>query len=74
MPKISIRLPDAKHSRLKTLARSQNVSLNKLFDEWATVALAQQDAQASFAMRQSRGDRQSGLALLDQLDAHFSPS
>ena len=51
MSTITIRLPDAKHSRLKTLARSQNVSLNKLFEEWATVALAQQDAQASFAMR-----------------------
>ena len=74
MSTITIRLPDAKHSRLKTLARSQNVSLNKLFEEWATVALAQQDAQASFSMRQARGDRQRGLALLDQLDAHFAPN
>jgi predicted transcriptional regulator len=72
MSTITIRLPDAKHERLKYLARSHNISLNKLFEEWATVALAQQDAQANYAMRQARGDRQRGLALLDQLDAHFA--
>ena len=72
MSTITIRLPDTKHARLKTYAKAQNVSLNKLFEEWATVALAQQDAQASYAMRQSRGDRQRGLALLDKLDEHFS--
>ena len=71
MSTITIRLPDTKHARLKTYAKAQNVSLNKLFEEWATVALAQQDAQASYAMRQSRGDRQRGLALLDKLDEHF---
>ena len=72
MSTITIRLPDTKHARLKTYAKAQNVSLNKLFEEWATIALAQQDAQASYAMRQSRGDRQRGLALLDKLDGHFS--
>jgi hypothetical protein len=71
MSTITIRLPDAKHERLKYLARSQNVSLNKLFEEWATVALAQQDAEANYAMRRARGDRQRGLDLLDKLDTHF---
>ena len=72
MSTITIRLPETKHARLKTYAKAQNVSLSKLFEEWATVALAQQDAQASYAMRQSRGDRQRGLALLDKLDGHLS--
>ena len=72
MSTITIRLPDTKHARLKTYAKAQNVSLNKLFEEWATVALAQQDAEASYAMRQSGGDRHRGLALLDKLDEHFS--
>ena len=71
MSTITIRLPDAKHERDKFLARSQNVSLNKLFEEWATVALAQQDAQANYVMRQARGDRARGLALLDKIDQHF---
>ena len=72
MSTVTIRLPDAKHERLKFLAKGQNISLNKLFEEWATVALAQQDAQANYAMRKARADRQQGLAVLDQLDAHFS--
>ena len=33
MPTITIRLPDTKHARLKTYAKAQNVSLNKLFEE-----------------------------------------
>ena len=49
MSTITIRIPDTKHARLKTYAQEQNVSLNKLFEEWATQALAQQDAQASVA-------------------------
>ena len=72
MSTITIRLPDSKHERLKFLARSQNVSLNKLFEEWATVALVQQDTQANFMMRQAQGNRQRGLEMLDKLDAHFS--
>jgi hypothetical protein len=54
---ITIRLPDSKHSRLKDPAKSRNISVNKLIDEWATVALAQHDALAHFTMMQSRGVR-----------------
>ena len=52
MATITILLPDTKHARMKAYVKAQNVSLNKLFEEWATQALAQQDAQASYAMRQ----------------------
>jgi hypothetical protein len=61
-------LPDSKHSRLKDLAKSRNISVNKLIDEWATVALAQHDALAHLTKMQSRGDRSRGLAMLDELD------
>lgn len=47
MPKLTIRMPDGKHARLKALARSNSVSLNKLMDELATVALTNYDARAS---------------------------
>ena len=57
--------------RLKELARSRGVSANKLMEELATVALAQQDAQTRFALRASRGDVARGLAVLDKLDAAF---
>lgn len=69
MSVLTIRLPDAKHARLKELARARGVSTNKLMEELATVALAQQDAQTRFALRASRGDVSRGLAALDKLDA-----
>ena len=34
MSTLTIRLPDAKHERLKTLACSRGVSVNKLVEEW----------------------------------------
>ena len=72
MSVLTIRLPDAKHARLKELARSRGVSTNKLMEELATVALAQQDAQTRFALRASRGSAARGLAVLDKLDAAFA--
>jgi predicted transcriptional regulator len=71
MSTLTIRLPDAKHERLKDLARSKRVSVNKLFEEWATIALVQQEALVSYELSKSRGDRARGLQLLDQLDTHF---
>jgi len=41
MATMTIRLPDAEHTRLKQLAARQGVSLNKLIEEWSSVALAQ---------------------------------
>jgi len=40
MSNLTIRLPDDKHERLKALARSNSIGVNKLMDELATVALA----------------------------------
>jgi hypothetical protein len=78
MSTLTIRLPDAKHERLKTLARSRGVSVNKLVEEWATVALAQQDSENRYRLRARRGRPEQGLALLDELDrrqgAHRSGS
>jgi predicted transcriptional regulator len=72
MSVMTIRLPDAKHARLKELARSRGLSANKLMEELATVALVQQDTAARFAMRAQRGDVARGLAILDELDARFA--
>ncbi len=68
MATMTIRLPDAKHERLRRLAERHGVSLNKLVDEWASMALAQFDAETRFLVRAARGSAQRGLALLDQLD------
>jgi hypothetical protein len=68
MSTLTIRLPDAKHQRLKAFARSRGVSVNKLIEEMTTVALAQQDAENRYRLRAQRGRPERGLALLDELD------
>ena len=49
MATLTIRLPDAEHARIKALAQARDVSMNRLFDEWATAALAQHDALTLYA-------------------------
>ena len=68
MATMTIRLPDAKHERLRRLAERHGVSLNKLVDEWASMALAQFDAETRFLVRAARGSAQRGLSLLEKLD------
>ena len=50
----------------------QGLSLNKLFDEFATVALAQFDAKVRFELLSSKGNKKEGLDLLDKLDKVFA--
>ena len=69
MATMTIRIPDAKHERLRRLAEQQEISLNKLVEEWANIALGQHDSEARFRAMAARGDANRGLRLLDQLDA-----
>jgi predicted DNA-binding protein len=69
---MTIRIPDAKHQRLRLLAESTGVSLNKLVDEWASLALAQFDVETRLLARVKRGNLKRGLALLDKLDRSFA--
>lgn len=68
MSVLTIRLPDEKHARLKSLALARGVSVNKFMEELATVALAQHDAWTWFRAEAARGDPQRALQLLDRLD------
>ena len=68
MSTLTIRLPDDKHERLKALARANAISVNKLIDELATVALANFDARVRFETRAARGSPDRAQALLDKLD------
>ncbi len=72
MSTLTIRMPEDKHSRLRTLAKARGISINKLIDELATVALSQHDAEMRFRALASRGSRKAGLALLDRLDRSFA--
>ena len=72
MGTLTIRIPDDKHARLKTLAHSRGLSLNKLFEEFSTQAIAESDAYTRFQAYAGQGDAKRGLELLDKLDRHFS--
>ncbi len=68
MSSLTIRLPDDKHRRLKALAASRHISINKLIDELATIALVEYDAKTRFITRSQKATAQDGLELLDLLD------
>jgi len=68
MSTLTLRISDSKYERLKSYAKSKEISLNKLFDEFATIALTQFDTKTRFELMASKGDKRRGLALLDKLD------
>jgi len=74
MGTLTIRLPEDTHSRLRRLAESRHMSLNKLFEEMSVTALTEFDAEVRFRTRAARGDRQRALDLLDRLDTPRSRS
>jgi predicted transcriptional regulator len=72
MSVLTIRVPDAKHQRLKHLAKARGISVNKLMEELFTVALVQHDAETRFRALAARGSAKRGLSLLDKLDRAFA--
>lgn len=69
MGTLTIRLPEEKHSRLRSLAERRKISMNKLIEELSTIALVEFDAETRFRARASLGSPHEGLHLLDKLDA-----
>jgi predicted transcriptional regulator len=72
MSTLTIRIPEDKHDRLRSLAKARGMSINRLMDELATSALTQYDAENRFRALAQRGSRKRGLALLDKLDRAFA--
>jgi len=72
MSTLTIRLPDDKHLRLRKLAKHRAISVNKLVEEWATISIAEFDAETRFRTLAARGSAKKGLALLDKLDTAFA--
>jgi len=56
--------------RIRALAKQRGVSLNKLYEEFTTRAIAEFDTETRFRARSERGDPAQGLAILDRLDLH----
>lgn len=72
MATLTIRIPDDKHGRLKALAQHKHISINKLFEELSTQALAEFDSETRFRALAATGNVEKGLKLLDKIDKHFS--
>ena len=71
MSTLTIRLPDDTAARLKTLARSRGLSMNKLIEELTAQALAAWDTENHFRALAASGDVRQALAILDRLDAQY---
>lgn len=68
MSTLTIRLPDDTADRLKTLARSRGLSVNKLIEEMSTQAIASFDTETRFRAIASQGDAEQALKILRRLD------
>ena len=68
MATLTIRLPNEKHLRLKELAQTRGISVNKLIEELSTIALAEFDTYTRFKAMTVTGNPEAGLKILDKLD------
>ena len=71
MGSLHLRIPDEKHQRLKELAKSRNISINKLLEELTTMALSEYDLETRFKLRASRGSTEKALEVLNKLKQDF---
>jgi hypothetical protein len=69
MGTLTIRLPDDTAERLKALARSRGLSMNKLVEELSAQALSAWDTENHFRALAVTGNMQEALAILGRLDA-----
>lgn len=69
MSTLTIRLPDDTAARLKSLAQSRGLSMNKLVEQLSAYALAAWDTENHFRALAATGDVRQALAVLDRLDA-----
>jgi len=73
MSTLTVRLPNNTAERLKSLARSRGLSVNKLVEEMSAQALAAWDTENRFRTLAAQGDVQQALAILDRLDEGVKP-
>ena len=69
MSTLTIRLPDDTAQRLKSLAQSRGLSMNKLVEELSAHALSAWDTENHFRALAATGELGKALAVLDRLDA-----
>lgn len=69
MSTLTIRLPDDTAERLKSLAQSRGLSMNKLIEQLSAHALSAWDTENHFRAMAATGDVRTALGILDRLDA-----
>ena len=69
MVTLTIKLPDDTAKRLKSLAQSRGLTLNKLVEQLCAHALSAWDTENHFRALAATGDVRKALAVLDRLDA-----
>ncbi len=68
MSTLTIRLPDETVQRLKSLAQSRGLSMNKLVEQLSAHALSAWDTENHFRAMAATGDVNKALAFLDRMD------
>lgn len=68
MSTLTIRLPDDTAERLKVLAKSRGLSVNKLIEEMSAQAIAAWDTEIHFRTMAAKGSVKKALGVLDRLD------
>lgn len=69
MSTLTIRLPDDTAERLKVLAKSRGLSVNKLIEEMSAQAIAAWDTEVHFRTMAAKGNVKKAVAVLDRLNA-----
>jgi hypothetical protein len=69
MSTLTIRLPDDTAERLKSMAQSRGLSMNKLVEQLSAHALAAWDTENHFRAVAATGNVRKALSILDKLDA-----
>jgi predicted transcriptional regulator len=69
MSTLTIRLPDDTAQRLKSLAQSRGLSMNKLVEQLSAHAISAWDTENHFRAMAATGDVGKALAVLDRLDS-----
>ena len=70
MSTLTIRLPDDTAQRLKDLAHTRGLSINKLMEELSTQVIATFDMETRFRTLAASGGPVQALAILGRLDQH----
>jgi hypothetical protein len=67
MKTIPYRCDDSRHKALLGAARSTGTSVQRLFDNFVTLVIAERQAEARFVARQQRGNPAGGRKLLAEI-------